>query len=383
MSSKICLNNRIILIIVVLILFSVNVIAFDYEEYKAKEPFSIDKELGWSNKPNHISSVFSEEYGRNITYIHNSEGIRTEKEITLEKTRPRIAIIGDSFVYGVGLDQYDLIGSRLQESLPEYEIISAGTIGYSTTQYEQIYYYRLRKYNPDIVIFISYVNDFAENSYQEIFSFIKNWYHTIEFDNATQEYSLEKKGIAESLDYDDEKRKERVEAAFAENEKDEVTNIIGKFFDQFSKKTWDVSPLRENQGWSLFEREYDEKSKYEVLLQGLVIDDSKKLIESDDSTFLVVYLPARVQVDETYAKEVFSGYEDITYEDFEFRLINNLLIQMQSKYQFNLLDTTQAFLDYDGPGKLYLPDGHLSPDGTRLIDNQIYDYLKEKGLVIQ
>lgn len=53
----------------------------------------------------------------------------------VDPTKPHIAFIGDSIIYGLHLDEKDTTVSLLNEALPKYQFINAGVSGYSIEQY--------------------------------------------------------------------------------------------------------------------------------------------------------------------------------------------------------------------------------------------------------
>lgn len=100
-----------------------------------------------------------------IEYNINSYGIRN-KELSVQKDSNiiRIMALGDSYVWGDGLSNDDLITVKLESILNKktnknFEVINTGKGGYNTQdEYEQLL--RLYSvYNPDIVIQFFFTND--------------------------------------------------------------------------------------------------------------------------------------------------------------------------------------------------------------------------------
>lgn len=131
--------------------------------------YTYDPLLGWKMKPNARRVNVTEEF--RATEVTNSKGIRGG-EYSYEK-RPneyRLLILGDSFAEGYTVDFENLFSEVLKFSLNSrskgtyYEVINAGTVGYSTDQ-ELLFYQTMgREYAPDLVVLMFYENDPADNT---------------------------------------------------------------------------------------------------------------------------------------------------------------------------------------------------------------------------
>jgi len=94
----------------------------------------------------------------------NSVGLRSP-EITPEKpagTR-RIALLGDSIVFGAGVEEGQVAARQLETILRErlggrIEVINAGVSGYNAVQEAALFFDRVARYQPDLVI-VGYFND--------------------------------------------------------------------------------------------------------------------------------------------------------------------------------------------------------------------------------
>lgn len=53
----------------------------------------------------------------------------------LDPSRPRVLLMGDSILYGVGLNDDEQVGARLEALLPGYQVLNASVSGYSIDQY--------------------------------------------------------------------------------------------------------------------------------------------------------------------------------------------------------------------------------------------------------
>ncbi len=106
--------------------------------------FSDDAYLGWELRPNQ--------------YDHNSHGFRG-RETTVDKPRGlrRIAVVGDSVTYGLGLKAEESYPSLLEEQLTAsgggpLEVLNFGVPGYSSFQGYTLLKKRVLRFQPDLVI---------------------------------------------------------------------------------------------------------------------------------------------------------------------------------------------------------------------------------------
>lgn len=98
-----------------------------------------DPRLGWSLKANYAAEI-----GRRTPSGHkmteaiatNEDGLRTSVSdlSTFCENREAVLLVGDSVVYGYGVDQDNIFSEILNENQPKYCFINTGVIGYSTSQ---------------------------------------------------------------------------------------------------------------------------------------------------------------------------------------------------------------------------------------------------------
>ncbi len=123
--------------------------------------FVVDSNLGLLPVPNQratrtLPGVYA------YSYSNNSIGLRGSE--VGGKTRPRILVLGDSFTYGIGVNDDETFCSILQQKLPSQEIINAGNGG-KGTDYELKFYRTVgRGFQPDLVLLVFFENDFVDNS---------------------------------------------------------------------------------------------------------------------------------------------------------------------------------------------------------------------------
>lgn len=122
-------------------------------------PFRHNSEFGWFPIKN------SERYfigTRRILIKNNADGFRDIAHI--EKKKPRIMFLGDSFVWGYDVQQEERFTEKLQKMIPAWEMINLGICGYGTDQEYLILKQYFDKYQPNIVFLLLTYTDIGDNS---------------------------------------------------------------------------------------------------------------------------------------------------------------------------------------------------------------------------
>jgi hypothetical protein len=121
--------------------------------------YRYDPELGWF--PREADERYYQG-SQKIFVKNNTIGFRDHEYGP--KIKPRMAVIGDSFVWGYDVNSEDRFTEKLQERIPSWEVLNLGVSGYGTDQEYLLIkkYYGLLK--PDVVILFICVNDKKDTS---------------------------------------------------------------------------------------------------------------------------------------------------------------------------------------------------------------------------
>jgi hypothetical protein len=95
----------------------------------------------------------------------NNMGWKSDIDYTTSgRSKPLIAIVGDSYVEAFQVDQEKNIAAKLQEMVQEhYDVYSFGISGSPLSHYLQMSRYINKYFNPEILVFIVVHNDFSES----------------------------------------------------------------------------------------------------------------------------------------------------------------------------------------------------------------------------
>ncbi|MFT5375508.1 MAG: hypothetical protein ACI906_002334 [Candidatus Latescibacterota bacterium] len=112
--------------------------------------YRYDELLGWFPKESNQQKFTGY---RTISVKHNSYGFR-DHEYQI-KDKPRIAFLGDSFVWGFDAEEDERFTNKLQKLIPQWEVLNLGVSGYGTDQE----FLLLKKWHPIIqpnIVFLVY-----------------------------------------------------------------------------------------------------------------------------------------------------------------------------------------------------------------------------------
>jgi hypothetical protein len=94
----------------------------------------------------------------------NNAGWNSAIDFEEIKRKPRIAIIGDSYVAAIQVDVGDSLAGQLRRMVsPDVEVYAFGIAGASLSQYLQMARYARAHFDPDILVINVVHNDFAES----------------------------------------------------------------------------------------------------------------------------------------------------------------------------------------------------------------------------
>ncbi len=110
-----------------------------------------------------------------VEYRINAQGLRADREIPLAKPadRCRIAVFGDSFMFGLEANLEDTFADRLEKALRArgipVEVLNFAVGGFGTAEMLQTYEQFGRKFDPDVVIFSWDQSDLNDNVRSDLY----------------------------------------------------------------------------------------------------------------------------------------------------------------------------------------------------------------------
>lgn len=146
-------------------------------EEPIKPRFVIDPGYGVRDNQANVSTrhYFPNEYDVEIT--NNAQGMRDTQNYGMTKSPNtyRIALLGDSFVYGHGVNDHEVVSEKLEVLLnsggkKKYEILNFGVSGFGQAEELITYREKVRAYQPDAVVVFYFNNDIGNDKVSELFA---------------------------------------------------------------------------------------------------------------------------------------------------------------------------------------------------------------------
>ena len=150
--------------------YSVSPTGSQYKFYK------FDPVLGWANAPGMRGTDERDEFRFPIQI--NDQGMRDAPVVRERAPGPgrkkRIAVLGDSFTWGIGVADEDRFTERLERDRG-VEVLNFGVSGYAPVQYS-LMIDDVLAFRPEVVVVAFCLgNDFGDNVYFERYGYYKPW----------------------------------------------------------------------------------------------------------------------------------------------------------------------------------------------------------------
>ena len=127
-----------------------------------------DRTKGWFNRRNATGTSPIGQGPDAALVTTNALGLRGADIGPKTPGTTRVLLVGDSFVFGVGLDEEHTLSARLQRMLGAAgrpsEVLNLGVAGYSTDQEYVLFRELAERLAPDVVVLVVCDNDFEGNT---------------------------------------------------------------------------------------------------------------------------------------------------------------------------------------------------------------------------
>ncbi|MBI4844495.1 MAG: SGNH/GDSL hydrolase family protein, partial [Nitrospirae bacterium] len=348
-----------------------------YEEY---HPL-----FGWANKPGTEGDVYYAG-GKYFRRRHNSRGLRSSREISYEKPAGvrRVMLLGDSFLWGYGVNDEDVVSEALQKLLgADFEIINGAVRGYGTDQELLWLKEEGLKYKPDIVI----LGFFAGNDWDDISNSVRYGYPKPYYSLNGRLLTLHNVPVPDTR----ETRKEIFEkpkSSFGRLKKflrhhthaypfimRRLNSMPGlrKFFlsvglaDEFTGELQGIRAIT------------IEKEAIQPLFEAIIIE-MNKIAESNEAQLLLFFIPEKENT--PGAPFIYKGARGISRNRNE--AASSYMSELAQALNVSYLNLLPEIRERQSRGEiLYFPgtdDHHWTPAGHRMAAGALYEWLNFNGL---
>lgn len=137
--------------------------------------YGFDSVLGWKGLP-HVSGTFKRG-GFAVTVTHNRLGFRDPKEKLDQEGRPNIVVLGDSYVWGYGVEQEALLTTQLEKKMHGVPVINMGVSGYGSDQ-ELLLFETIANPIPVawLIVIVTLPSDFDNNTHSVQYGYSKPYF---------------------------------------------------------------------------------------------------------------------------------------------------------------------------------------------------------------
>jgi len=132
-------------------------------EIRPEQPeiYRPDPFVGYTLWPSRtISHRYPPEDGELIPLTSNSDGFRNAREFDGRDQRARILVVGDSFVFGLGVRAEDRLTEQLEAFEPRWRVDNMGMTGWGLDLMVRAVEHLGAKADPDVVVLVMYTDDF-------------------------------------------------------------------------------------------------------------------------------------------------------------------------------------------------------------------------------
>lgn len=302
--------------------------------------FSFHKDLGFIPVPNQSGSNYIPDV-YNYSFTNDASGRRITSQTKMEASqiKKRILLLGDSFTYGIGVDDEETFAYKFQQMVSEDGIqIANGGIQGMGTDYALKYYRAFKEeVKPDVVIYFAHFNDALDTS---------------------REYYFE-------LGDDDQLKTKSFSGSFSSKKEilqnSKLYNWLISNLHVFSfAKEHVVAWLKPEFEIEFGDEEFDEKSAYHFTT--VVMNKLVEEIRADSVELITYYIPAILDIE--------AGLKGKTLETEQY--FKDYCLEKGVKYNSFTKELINLNPKIDA---LYLKEGHWTEEGHTHASKLLKNYL--------
>ncbi len=323
-------------------------------------PFPELSAIGLKPVPYCKISKTSENPPNMANYRLNNLGMRMNKDST-PKPRvgtKRILLIGDSFVFGTGIDQNETLNYFLDNLLPENtEVLNGGIPTLSSLQTNLLFSSTYKTLEADTVIFLQYMNDVTDNlrpssKYRRPTYIPEN--DTIEKIMAEKKPTKKESPPPNPLIH-----------------KSHFLTLFSKTMEKITtpKKPLGTNPrllpllqLLRKQPIPVIEKAY-------IFNCDQVLAPLKEAVGETGARFMLVHIPSRLEMDRKAFVDTIKNHADLSVDEFDQELVGRKIAECAKEHNIPFINLQPYFKKYttQSGAEWYNSHGsHWSPKATQL-----------------
>lgn len=314
---------------------------------------------------------FSPDHNRSFVREYNElgwYGPLNEYALKTNKTY-RILVIGDSFSSQLNLESYDdIFSEQLEDMYEDVDVVTIGVGSYAFDNEYKVMEIEGEKYDPDMVILATFINDVMDTYRDNVFSLQEGAL----VDNTPRMIPFSRMIIFHCQD------KSYVCSLFIKNTFERFSIQVNKLLTKLGISDIKRDATLEYRLWGLPDALFkDGEQPASVAMSyeksSLIMERMKDLAETRGYEFAVMMIPIKEQISERKAEEFFeregvSGFDFAKpYQDIK------LLLAKQS---ITVVDLAPVFLEMNVDNEFYFEiDGHWNTKGHTLAAQELKRYV--------
>lgn len=332
----------------------------------------IDGERAFSHKPGIETVLQRSEFKTHVSI--SSQGLR-DREYSIQKpaNTTRIAVIGDSFVFGFGVEADQAFPKVLEMQLKargdkNYEVMNFGISAYGTEQ-EYLLLKDVLTFSPDIIILGFVPNDFKENVKYSLFDFTNGT--LTKNPNKEVSFSLKVRNVISwhshiySLLY------------FSVIDNPKITSFLIK---AHLLNPPNLDPATDFDTL-IFKNEENEDFDYALWKTRTLLREINGSLHTENIPFIVVIIPFREQVD-SVMMETFAQKYGIEKRKVNSTKAHDLIFDILKDEHILTIDPLKEFQRRNTNNTFYYSiDAHWNTEGHETAAKFIYQELKKNKIV--
>jgi hypothetical protein len=330
--------------------------------------------LGWSFVPSKTGTIIypGEAHHRIST---NSDGFRDSEFSSMDSSKKRIFVIGDSFTSNIAVGLESVFTEKLENRLLGYDVRNFGVNGYSPVQEFLLLDALLRRHErPDLAIVLLYMrNDFDENM-------AKYWFYprpVAQFSEDGEDLEIVMLGGGESdLNSPNE---------FPEPPtRSHLYSLFINVYRSFETRALDgySSSIHTPPEFYLAAKDPSAETLRKIDVMRALMVEFQNLCDSMDVPLVFVLAPSILQADSEYWQYVFDA-KGIDKGSHDRNLPNQYLIDHAFENGMLLLDLLPALsAEYDAGRDTYNSiESHWNAWGNEVVADEIFRFLEKERLI--
>ena len=318
-----------------------------------------------------------EEAGREVLLRFNGLGYRGPDHADAKPPGVRrVAVLGDSFVASVGVEEQETMVAQLEARLNgdgggPWEVLSFGVSGYSTAQSLLAWREFARRFTPDIVLLCFYVGNDPMDNDRRLSDYLRPYFRVDASGALVQEpWSAERASFNawlsdHSVLYEWEKRMTR------------------QVRDGFRHRRSNATVAAPPHAAELYDREPPP-----VMIEAWTITEAllatlAREVRASGARFLLVTIPELAQVSDEAWRRVLDAVGPQAARRCERERPDAILTRIAAAHDIPILSLTAAFRAPPQPAALFLQDFHWSAAGNRLAAEVVHARLVRPASVAQ